>query len=63
MWQAIERALLMMTYEFDENDRWWGCRHCNGEKYDHPERHNPADCPVAAAQVALKLMKEHRCIE
>lgn len=64
-WCAAEKALILIARDFDSTDPdpdvnhpgWWGCRYCEGEKYHHPELHTADKCPVAAAQVALALMR------
>ena len=63
-WNAMLTVINLLLLDYDENPPseadnhpgWWGCRYCDGEQWDHPERHNPDKCPVAAAQAALARM-------
>ena len=65
-WNAARAAMkfvVMVHYDEtepsikDNHPGWWGCRYCGGEKYDHPELHTPATCPVAACQVVIAKME------
>ena len=64
-WNAAVEAMKLLLLDYDENPPseadnhpgWWGCRYCDGEQWDHPDRHTPDKCPVAAAQAALALME------
>jgi len=64
-WNAMLTVINLLLLDYDENPPseadnhpgWWGCLYCDGEMWDHPERHAPDKCPVAAAQEALVLME------
>ena len=64
-WNAMLTVINLLLLDYDENPPseadnhpgWWGCRYCDGEQWDHPDRHTPDKCPVAAAQAALALME------
>ena len=64
-WNAMLTVIDLLMLDHDENPPseadnhpgWWGCLYCDGEMWDHPERHAPDKCPVAAAQEALVLME------
>ena len=64
-WNAMLTVIDLLLLDYDENPPseadnhpgWWGCLYCDGEMWDHPERHAPDKCPVAAAQAALALME------
>ena len=61
-WNAMTAVMELLLLDYDEtapegdHPGWWGCRYCDGEQWDHPERHTPDKCPVAAAQDVLARM-------